>query len=30
MDEPLNDETIKGYRIKFVLIGDKKVEKQLS
>ena len=27
MDEPLNDETIKGYRIKFVLIGDKKVEK---
>ena len=27
MDEPLNDETIKGYRIKFVLIGDKKVGK---
>ena len=27
MDEPLNYETIKGYRIKFVLIGDKKVGK---
>ena len=27
MDELLNDETIKGYRIKFVLIGDKKVGK---
>ena len=27
MDEPLNDEIKSGYRIKFVLIGDKKVGK---
>ena len=27
MDVPLNDEIIIGYRIKFVIIGDKKVGK---